>query len=484
MRDGSASVFGFLLLWGDILRTFGMTDYRKYSFWLESCGDDLTPRPALARSGDVDVAILGGGYTGLWTAYYLLRAAPALKVVIVEKEIVGYGASGRNGGWCSSNFPVSPGVLQQRYGLDRARALMLAMSDAVDEVSRICQQENIDAHYCKGGMLELARCEQHVDMLRSDLEGYRSLGLEDQYLSLSAAEALERVRVTNVLGATFAPHNGSVHPGRLVRGLARAVERRGGVIYERTEVLEFRGGSAPSLMTPAGELRAKQAIVLAGESYLTRLPALHRVVLPVYSLIALTEPLSEQQWAAIGWRQRESISSCNYTVDYLTRTADGRILFGSRGAPYRFGSEISDDQDRHAATHAHIKALLREWFPTLGEIRFTHEWGGPVGMPRDWMPMARFDPDTKIATARGYTGQGVSTTNLLGRILAELISGQRTGLSQLPVAQRRSPNWEAEPLRWLAVRYMQNAFSRIDNANKKGKSAPIDAAFAKYLGRH
>ncbi len=461
-----------------------MTDYGTYSFWLETSGDDLQPRPALSQSTDVDVAILGGGYTGLWTAYYLLRTIPNLKLAIVEKNIVGYGASGRNGGWCSSKFPVTPRMLEQRYGCERARALMLAMIDAVDDVARVCQQENIDAHFYKGGILTLARGEHHIPMLRAALDGYCRLGLGEHYQWLSAPEALERVRVTNVCGAMYASQNASVHPARLVRGLARAIEKRGGVIYERTEVLDVKSGSSPCLITPAGELRAKQAVVLAGESYLTRLPRLHRVVLPVYSLIVLTEPLTGKQWAEIGWQNRESLASCNYTVDYLTRTADGRILFGSRGAPYRYGSQISDDQDRHAPTHAYIKDLVREWFPMLKDVRFTHEWGGPVGMPRDWMPMAAFDTDTKIGTARGYTGQGVSTTNLLGRILAELISGRRTELSQLPVAQRCSPNWELEPLRWLAVRYMQNAFFRIDTAGKKGRQKPKDAALAQYLGRH
>jgi glycine/D-amino acid oxidase-like deaminating enzyme len=217
---------------------------------------------------------------------------------------------------------------------------------------------------------------------------------------------------------------------------------------------------------------------------LSQLPQLHRAVLPIYSLIVLTEPLSQHQWNQIGWQNRESLASCNYTVDYLTRTADGRILFGSRGAPYRLGSLISDEQDGHIPTHARIEQLVKEWFPVLNDIRFTHEWGGPVGMPRDWMPMADFDPGTRIASARGYTGQGVSTTNLTARVLAELIAGPRTALSQLPIAQRRSSLWEVEPFRWLAVRYMQNAFFRIDEAGKAGKAQPNDAAFAKYLGRH
>ena len=460
-----------------------MTDYSRYSFWLETCGDDLSPRPSLTQSIDVDVAILGGGYTGLWTAYYLLRGNPRLKVVVLEREIVGFGASGRNGGWCSSKFPVTPAMLAHRYGVESARALMLAMADAVDEIARICDEENIDAHFHKGGILTLARGEHHVPMIRSSFAAYRKLGLEQHYQLLPAEQACERINVTDVHGALFASENASVHPARLVRGLARAVENRGGTIYEQTPVTSFEGGSIPRFLTSAGEVRARDAIVLAGESYLTQLPTLQRVVIPVYSLISVTEPLTPAQWSQIGWQNRESLASCNYTVDYLTRTADGRILFGSRGAPYRFGSKISDDQDRHAQTHARIQGLLLEWFPMLQGIKFTHAWGGPVGMPRDWMPMANFDASTKIATARGYTGQGVSTTNLMARIVAELISGQRSGLSQLPTAQRRSPDWEREPLRWIAVRYMQQAFGRIDDAGKRGKR-PFDASMAEFLGRH
>jgi len=461
-----------------------MIDYSKYSFWLESCGEDLKPRPALPNTTEVDVAILGGGYTGLWTAYYLLCANPRLNLCVLEREIVGYGASGRNGGWCSSKFPVTPAMLEHRYGVDVARSLMLAMKGAVQEVTRVCEEEQIDAHFHKGGVLTLARTEPHLPMLRSTFAAYRRLGLGSWVRLLSTEEAAERIRVTHVRGALLQSENASIHPARLVRGLARAIEKRGGTIYEQTEVLDYEGGSTPRVLTRAGEVRAKKAIVLAGESYLSQLPKLHRVVLPVYSLIVLTEPLSSEQWNEIGWQNRESVASCNYTVDYLTRTADGRILFGSRGAPYRLGSKISNEQDRHVETHAHIERLTREWFPTLQQLKFTHRWGGPVGMPRDWMPMAHFDRSSKIATARGYTGQGVSTSNLTGRILAELISGSRTLLSQLPIAQRQSPQWELEPFRWIAVRYMQNAFQRLDEAGKQGRTKPVDSFVAEFLGRH
>src|SRR5215469_6561878 len=461
-----------------------MTDYSKYSFWMETCGESLTPRPALTNSIDVDVAILGGGYTGLWTAYYLLRANPGMKVVVLEKEIVGYGASGRNGGWCSSKFPVTPSMLERRYGRDRARALMLAMNATVDEVSCVCQEESIDAHFHKGGILTLARGDHQLPLIRSAFDAYFRLGLHQQYELLTAAQAQERVRVSNICGALYAKENASLHPGRLVRGLARAVEKRGGVIYEQTEITEFKGGPTARFISPAGEVRAKRAIVLAGESYLSRLSKLHRALLPVYSLIALTEPLSDQKCAEIGWKDRASLASCNYTVDYLTHTADRRILFGSRGAPYHFGSKISDDQDRHAETHDRIEELVIEWFPMLEGIKFTHHWGGPVGMPRDWMPMTAFDPASKIATARGYTGQGVSTANLTARVVTELIMGRETELSSLPIAQRQSPLWAREPFRWLAVRYMQNAFLRIDAAGKQKRPQPADASVAECLGRH
>jgi glycine/D-amino acid oxidase-like deaminating enzyme len=172
------------------------------------------------------------------------------------------------------------------------------------------------------------------------------------------------------------------------------------------------------------------------------------------------------------------------TVVYLTKTADGRILFGSRGAPYAFGSKITDEQDTHEATMNMIQRSFAEWFPALAGIRFTHAWGGAVGMPRDWMPAVNFDARSRIGSIMGYTGQGVSTSNLAGRLLAGLITQRHTGLEKLPLAQRRSANWEMEPLRWLVVRYMQSAFLRIDEAAEAGRALPVDARLAEYLGKH
>ncbi len=458
-----------------------MRGYGTYSFWLEDSGEALTPRPSLSRSTDVDVAILGAGYSGLWTAYYLLQHEPGLRVAVVEKEIAGFGASGRNGGWCSPNFPVTAGGLEKRFGGESARNLLLAMRAAVDEIGRVCGEEKIDARFHKGGVLTLARGQHQLPGIRSAYTTYERLGLADRYQLLSGEEAAERIRVTDVQGGLYTPDGASLHPARLVRGLARAVEARGGVIYEQTKVTAFKPGS---LITAGGELRAARAIVLAGEAYLTRLPSLRRSLLPVYSLISLTQPLTATQWSQIGWQGGESVSSTRNTVVYLTRTPDGRILFGSRGAPYAFASRITDQQDRHEATMLMIHRSLAEWFPSLAGIRFTHAWGGPVGMPRDWMPAVRFDAGSRIGSIMGYTGQGVSTSNLAARLLAGLITKRNTGLEMLPLAQRRSPNWEMEPLRWLVVRYMQGAFLRIDEAAEAGRTRPIDSTIAESLGRH
>jgi glycine/D-amino acid oxidase-like deaminating enzyme len=458
--------------------------YEDYSYWLEDAGEPLTPRAALSSSCEVDVAILGGGYSGLWTAYYLLRAQPSLKVAIVEKEIVGYGGSGRNGGWCSPRFPVSAGLLQKRYGSESARALLLAVQDSVDEIRRVCEEEEIDARFRAGGTLTLARSEYQLASIRAGYKAYERLGLADRYQLLNPEEAAEHIRVTNVHGALYTPDGASIHPGRLVRGLARAVEARGGVIYEQTQVENFVGGANARFTTVGGEMRARKAVVLAGEAYLTQMAKLHRSLLPVYSLICLTEPLSPAQWEHIGWQQGENVASARNNVVYLTRTADGRILFGSRGAPYQFASRISDAQDRDRETVGFIQESVIDWFPSLAGVKFTHAWGGPVAMPRDWMPSVRYDAGDKLAFIGGYTGQGVSTSNLAGKLLAGIIADQPTGLEKLPLAQRRSSNWIPEPLRWLVVRYVQQALIRIDEATEAGRKKPLDSFIAEFLGKH
>lgn len=459
-------------------------DYASYSYWLEDAGESLVTRPRLSRSEEVDFAILGGGYSALWTAYYLLKQRPDLRVAIVEKDIVGFGGSGRNGGWCSPRFPVSAGLLEKRYGIKSACDLMQAVDDSSRDIQTVCEEESITAQYRAAGTLTLARSKSQLQAIQDAFGAYARLGLADRYKLLSPDETNTHIHVTQVLGSLYTPDGASLHPGRLVRGLARAVESRGGVIYEQTEVTDFISGADARLITPHGEIRAKQSIILAGEAYHALLQRLHRSILPVYSLICLTQPLTVQQWQQVGWGAGENVSSARNSVVYLTRTGDGRILFGSRGAPYRFSSRISDAQDRHKATIDFIQKSVTEWFPMLNGIEFTHNWGGPVAMPSDWMPSVRFDPGRKFAMLGGYTGQGVSTSHLAGKTLAGILTGRQSSLDRLPIVQHRSPRWISEPLRWLVVRYMQNALMRMDDADEAGARKPLDAPLAAFLGRH
>jgi glycine/D-amino acid oxidase-like deaminating enzyme len=468
-----------------------MRDYASCSFWLESCGDRLIPRPSLDRSIDCDVAILGAGYTGLWTAYYLLKRRPGLRVVLLEKEIAGFGASGRNGGWCSSKLNIGLDLLEERHGRAAACCLHEAMHGAVLEIGRVCAEEGIAADYVRGGALFIARGEGQLPLLKEYADSLARFGFGDRQEILDAAATASRIAVRDARGAIFFPGYASIHPGRLARGLARVVECLGGAIYEQTPVVEFlpgpRAGAGPDrgprLRAAGGEVRAG-AVVLAGEAYLTRFPALHRQLLPIYSLIVLTEPLPDEVWSRIGWSARECVASFRLSVDYLSRTPDGRILFGGRGAPYHFASAIEDSFDRDGPTHAMLRGMARDWFPQIESVRFTHAWGGPLGMPRDWMPTVAYDRSTGIASARGYTGQGVSATNLAGRTLCDLLTGEDSELTRLPIVGHRSPAWEPEPLRWLAVRYIQEAFSRLDARAERTGRPPTGRTLAERLSRH
>jgi glycine/D-amino acid oxidase-like deaminating enzyme len=460
-----------------------VTQYQDVSFWLETAGDDLTPRPPLAESIDVDIAILGAGFSGLWTAYYLKERDPSLEIAIVEREIAGFGASGRNGAWCTSEFPTGPGALAHKYGDETARAVVNEMRRTVREIKRATEAERIECDWADGGQLIIARGSHQRPAIDDEYEMMTRLGLADDLQLLDAVNAQARVNITDLHGALFSPYTATIHPGKLVRGLSRAVERRGVTIYEQTAVERVHPGRYPALETSRGNVRAK-TIVLCGEAYLSELPGYQRAVMPVYSLITLTEPLSAADWQEIGWRQRECIASCRYTVDYLSRTADGRILFGGRGAPYRYGSRISADMDKHAGTHQMLQENLRAWFPRLKDVRFSHTWGGPLGWSRDFMPTVSFDAAQGIGMAHGYTGNGVATTNLAGRTLAAMITGQESDLLALPHANHKTRRWEPEPFRFIGVRFMQREFMRIDRKAEATGVAPTGKTLAERLTAH
>ena len=444
-----------------------INDYRAYSFWLDSVPGDLEPRSPLGEQVEVDVAIVGGGYTGLWTAYYLKRSDPTLRVAVVEKEICGFGASGRNGGWCSALFAGSRERTTARHGREAAISLQRAMFDTVDEVGQVAQKEGIDAHYEKGGTLTFATSRAQLERVRASIDDERSWGFgEDDYVWLDAAEARRRIDVKGCLGAAFTPHCAVIHPGRLVRGLADVVDSAGVTIHEQSPAIEI----GPHLVrTPEGRLRA-DVIVRATEAYTVDLPRERRSFALIYSLMIVTEPLDAGTWEEIGWQGRETFDDGRHVIIYAQRTADGRIAIGGRGAPYHFGSRIRHSFDRDPEVFKELERSLHALLPQTAQARITHSWGGPVAIPRDWYSSVGFDRTTGMAWAGGYVGDGVSTANLAGRTLTDLILGRDTELVRLPWVNHRSRKWEPEPLRWIGANAVLRIASSADRAEaRKGK---------------
>jgi len=455
-------------------------DYRRLSFWLDTVPGPLAPAASLQSDTEADVAIAGAGLTGLWTAYYLNQADPGLRIVLCESEIAGFGASGRNGGWCSALFPASLTKLERMAGRESAIAMYRAMQQTVDEVGKVAAAEGIDCHWCKGGTIQFARSPSQLHRAKEEVGEARLYGFDDADIRLlSAAEAREVGEVTGLLGGVFTPHCAAIHPARLARGLADVLRRRGAVIYERTEVRRIEPGR---LITSGCTVRARH-VIRATEGYTPRLPGYQRAVVPVYSLVIATAPLPESVWAQIGLATRPTFADLRHLIIYGQRTADGRLVFGGRGAPYHFGSAVQPSFDRVPSVFAALRRTLIELFPVLSDVAVTHTWGGPIGIARDWCASVGLDSSSGIGWAGGYVGDGLSTTNLAGRTLADLITGADTEITRLPWVGHKSPEWEPEPLRWLGVNAGLHMMTWADHAEARtGRPSRAATAFSHFIG--
>ena len=436
-----------------------------------------TAGPATAYRGEVpsavDVVIVGGGLTGLWTAYYLLEHRPDLAVLVLEAEHVGFGASGRNGGWVSALWPVSPDTVAARHGRTATLDLLAALRETVDEVGSRCTAEGIDAGFAKGGAVALVRSAAQESRAMAELEDSRRWGLDTMWLG--AGEARERLAADGVRGATFTPHCARIHPRRLVDGLAAVVARRGGLIREGHRVHRLDRGL---VILEDGRRVTARHVLRATEAWSGQLAGRQRTIAPVYSLMVATEPLTTAQWKTVGLAEAEVFTDHGHVVVYGQRTPDGRIAFGGRGAPYHFGSRIRPEFDHEERVFADLAAVLGTLLPQLESVALTHAWGGPLGISRDWHPSVSYADG--VGGAGGYVGDGVAATNLAGRTLADLALGRRTPLTTLPWVGHRSPRWEREPLRWLGI----NAGLRLaDRADREEERTGSPARLGRLLGR-
>ena len=430
----------------------------ELGFWWRSLGGPPPARPPLPAAAEADVVIAGAGFTGLWTAYYLKRAEPSLRIVVLEREVAGFGASGRNGGWVSGFFSGPRRNYEGSRGQGFA-ALQRAMFKTVDEVGGVLSEHDIDADFLKSGQLSVALNEAQAVRLRERVKRGRDQGLGEQDLrELSQAELRERLGVAGARGATFSPHVARVHPAKLLVGLAAAVERLGVRIHEGTPVSEIRPRAA---LTPVGTVRARW-VVRATEGYTAGLRGLRRALVPMNSSMIITDPLSAGAWEEIGWAGSEALNDAAHLFAYLQRTADGRIAIGGRGVPYRFGSRTDGRGDTARATIEGLHEKLVAMFPAAAHAEVDHAWSGVLGVPRDWCVSVVADPGSGIASAGGYVGEGVAAANLAGRTLRDLILGERTSLTALPWVGRRPRRWEPEPIRWSAIHGVHSLYRRAD----------------------
>jgi glycine/D-amino acid oxidase-like deaminating enzyme len=440
----------------------------EVSYWWHTRGLPAE-RPPLPGSTDADVCIVGAGYTGLWTAYYLKQADPGLRVVVLEAAFAGFGASGRNGGWVTAGLPGS----RARYaahprGAGGVRELERHLRETVDEVARVCAAEGIDASLVKGGTLTVATTAAQDARLRQQLVAARSWGDDATIVQyLDKDELAGRMRVAGAVGALYSPDCARIQPADLVAGLAEAVTRSGVKLYEGTPVASITPGLA---RTPAGDVRAPY-VLRCTEGFTAELPGYHRTLVPMNSSMIVTGPLSDEAWRSIGWDGFETLGDDAHAYMYAQRTADGRIALGGRGVPYRFGSGLDHDGTIAPSTIAQLGRILRRMFPVATEAGIEHAWCGVLGVPRDWCATVVMDPRTGLGWAGGYTGQGVAAANLAGRTLADLVRGEPSPLTTLPWVGHRSPTWEPEPLRWAGVRGLYALYRTADRLEGAGRSA-------------
>jgi len=435
------------------------------SFWWQQVGLP-TPTDRLAGDAACDVAIVGGGLTGLWTAYYLAGADPGLDVRVVEAEFAGFGASGRNGGWLSSELAGTARTYAAVAGEDGVRHLRDALRATVDEVVGIAARERIEADIVRSGVLTVARSEAQRQRLAGEL---------------TAAQVADRVRVAGALSGHFDPDCARVQPAKLVAGITRAVRERGVRIHEGTRVTSVE---PRTVVTDRGTLRAP-VVLRCLEGFTAGLAGHRRDWLPMNSAIVVTAPLTDAQWREVGWDGAELLGDEAHAYCYAQRTADGRIAMGGRGVPYRFGSRTDVAGRTQDRTVQQLRATLTSLFPSLEGIRLDHAWCGVLGVPRDWSASVAYDPTTGLGHAGGYVGSGLTATNLAGRTLRDLVLGRDTDLVRLPWTGHRVRRWEPEPLRWAGVHALYGLYRAADRREDAGlgRTSRIAGVAGRVAGR-
>jgi glycine/D-amino acid oxidase-like deaminating enzyme len=460
-----------------------ISDYGSKFYWQETA--PWEPRPALEGTITADVAIVGGGYTGLWTAHHLLEADPSLRVVVLEAQEVGFGASGRNGGFAMTLLDMSLTHLRRNHGDEQARAAHLAVAQSVEEIGQTIERHGIDCEWVHGGLTMVATSRPQLERVEADLETADALGLTG-FRRLSAEEVQADIHSPTYIGGLHEDHCGVLHPARLARGLARVVEGMGATLHDTTPVTGFdTSGPTVRLTTPRGEVRADQ-VVLATSAWASQLPWFRRRITPLYTYIALTEPLTDAQWDSVGWTRRQGVEDKRNFIHYYRRTADGRILWGGSDGIIYPGGGIRPEHDRSRKVLDRLTQTFRHTFPQLDQVRFSHHWGGPVGITGTLLPIfGTLGDDPRIHYGLAYNGHGVAPTHTGGKVLRDKVLGAgETEYTSLCFVDAREPGFPPEPVRWMGAELTRRSLLRQDARFDRGKgSGDMDPVLLRVLNR-
>jgi glycine/D-amino acid oxidase-like deaminating enzyme len=422
-------------------------EIKQKSYWMTT--REYTPNDSLRADIEVDVAIIGGGFTGLSSAYHLKKAEPNLRIALLESQVIGFGASGRNGGFNMTLFGLTLDITALRFSKEKAKAAHHYMERAVDYLQTLVTDLKIDCDYEHTGFLRVATSEKYKKRILKEMDLAHELGLEGiEWLDKDRTR--EQIRSPLYVGAWWEPRCGILNPAKLSWGWADILGSLGVEIYENSPVAEIaRDNGKIRLRTPIGSVKADK-VVMATNAWSHFFKELKRKQVPVWTHIVLTEPITTEQFKEIGWQNRQGIEDARNLVHYYRLTADNRLVMGGRDVTFSYGKDMN--KDLNADTFAGLKDDVRELFPVLRDIRFTHEWGGPVSVPLDMAPAIGFAGDKNVVYSLGTVGHGVSMTHLNGRTVADLILERQTDLIDVFFVNRRTIPWPPEPLRNLTIK--------------------------------
>jgi glycine/D-amino acid oxidase-like deaminating enzyme len=452
--------------------------HTRFGYWIEEAGE-VHPRPGLAGHLEADVLVVGGGYTGMWTAWYARQLEPTARVVLLESEAVcGRGPSGRNGGFCNAMW-FSLASMRDRWGAEGALATARAAQEAVGRIERFCAEQGVDAWFRSAGYVQVSTAPAHDGAWARAVLACRELGVPEMLQPLSEAEVAERCQSPAFRAGAVSPTSATVQPARLALGLRAKLIEAGVEVFESSPVRSFRAaGDSVEARTAAGSVRAARGVLAIGAAAKGRHGPLRGRLTVASSHIVLTEPVLDVL-EEIGWTSGDCITDSRALLHYFRTTHDGRIAFGWGGGRIAFGARTGGRSELDAAVIAAAAEDLHRYFPALRGRRLTHAWGGPIDASPTHLPTVH-PLGTNAWAAAGYTGNGVGPTNMVGRALASLALDRDDEHTHLPLVDSKTPRIPPEPFHWLGGESIRVGILKKERAEMEGRQpSRISSAMAR-----